>query len=410
MTDRVTFACNGRNVDVDVEPGESLLSVLRERLGIVSVKDGCAPQGQCGCCTVLVDGDARVACVTPARACRGPGGHDGRRARSPTVRDRFAAAFVETGGSQCGFCTPGIIMRAAAGAAAAVLDRALAAHLCRCTGWRTVYEAIERTRQSAAPRVTSAPRPRGRRSKVASRSASMPTSRSAAAASPTTPRRATRWSRCRSRRDPTAEIVEAAGLRWVVGESLLEARTAAGKVQGRRTTVDERAAVAVAAASGRRRAARDVVGRARVPRARRVVVRARRRARVAARERRRVRRQGALAARRRPRASSPTGSDAPVRVVYSREDVVRLGPKRPPIAATAVWRDGACRDRRRGRSRLRDPTRAPTRTAIASRRALARGRRRRSAGRLRAARARARRARACSSRARSTRPVSIARR
>ena len=206
--------------------------------------------------------------------------------------------------------------------------------------------------RSRRRRVTSRPRPRAPRSKAASRNGSTPTCRSAAAVSPTTPRRATRWSRCRSRPDPIAEFVEAAGLRWVVGESLDAARTAAGKVQGRRTTVEHRAAVArCCRVPGRRRAARDVVGRARVPRARRVVVRARRRARVAARERRRVRRQGALAARRKRHASWPTGSDATVRVVYSREDVVRLGPKRPPIAATAVWRDGRRHDRRRRRAR-----------------------------------------------------------
>ena len=65
MSDRVTFTCNGREVALDAEPGETLLSVLRERLRVLSVKDGCAPQGQCGCCTVLVDGEPRVACVTP---------------------------------------------------------------------------------------------------------------------------------------------------------------------------------------------------------------------------------------------------------------------------------------------------------------------------------------------------------
>src|SRR5207248_9830168 len=64
--DRVAFTCNGEPVDLEVAPGESLLSVLREHLRMVSVKDGCAPQGQCGCCTVLVDGDPRVACVAPA--------------------------------------------------------------------------------------------------------------------------------------------------------------------------------------------------------------------------------------------------------------------------------------------------------------------------------------------------------
>src|SRR3954468_14150490 len=56
VSDRVQFTCNGEQVEVSSAPGESLLSVLREQLGIVSVKDGCAPQGQCGCCTVLVDG------------------------------------------------------------------------------------------------------------------------------------------------------------------------------------------------------------------------------------------------------------------------------------------------------------------------------------------------------------------
>src|SRR5437870_13186740 len=103
MSDRVGFVCNGAPVEIGVAPGESLLSVLREQLGIISVKDGCAPQGQCGCCTVLVDGDARVACVTPATRVAGRvvttvEGLD------PVVRDRLADAFLATGGSQCGFC------------------------------------------------------------------------------------------------------------------------------------------------------------------------------------------------------------------------------------------------------------------------------------------------------------------
>ena len=89
MTDRVRFTCNGEPTEVPIEPGESLLSVLRERLRLVSVKDGCAPQGQCGCCTVLVDGDARVACVTAATRVEGRSvttveGLD------PAQRDRFA--------------------------------------------------------------------------------------------------------------------------------------------------------------------------------------------------------------------------------------------------------------------------------------------------------------------------------
>ena len=135
-----SFVCNGRAVVVSAPADESLLYALRERLGIFSAKDGCAPQGQCGCCTVLVDGEPRVACVTPIARVAG---------RAVTTiegldagdRARLAEAFVATGGSQCGFCTPGIVMRGSGGRVRD-LDRALAAHLCRCTGWRTVYDAI----------------------------------------------------------------------------------------------------------------------------------------------------------------------------------------------------------------------------------------------------------------------------
>ena len=107
------FSCDGRQVEVEAGPVESLLSVLREQLGFTSVKDGCAPQGQCGCCTVLVDGEPRVACVTPATRV------SGREVTTvdgldPSVRDDVADAFAACGGSQCGFCTPGILVRAAA--------------------------------------------------------------------------------------------------------------------------------------------------------------------------------------------------------------------------------------------------------------------------------------------------------
>ena len=132
---------------VVTDEGLTLLDVLRDQLGVRSVKDGCSPQGQCGCCTVLVDGQPRVACVTPARRVRG------RRITTlegldSDVRDRWARAFAATGGSQCGFCTPGIICRFA-GLHAKGVDhtdraaaaRALAAHLCRCTGWQPILDA-----------------------------------------------------------------------------------------------------------------------------------------------------------------------------------------------------------------------------------------------------------------------------
>src|SRR5438128_6143044 len=132
---------DGRQVEV-ADDGGSLLEVLRDRLGVRSPKDGCSPQGQCGCCTVLVDGAPRVACVTPARRIRGRSVTtlDGLE---PGVRQMWADAFCAAGASQCGFCTPGIIMRLAALAdhSAASVEQALLAHLCRCTGWRTILEA-----------------------------------------------------------------------------------------------------------------------------------------------------------------------------------------------------------------------------------------------------------------------------
>ena len=83
----------------------SLLSALRDHLGKRSVKDGCSPQGQCGCCTVLIDGDPRVACVTPLRRVSG---------RAVTTvegltedeQSRWVGSFLAHGASQCGFCTP----------------------------------------------------------------------------------------------------------------------------------------------------------------------------------------------------------------------------------------------------------------------------------------------------------------
>lgn len=155
MLNAVAFNVDGRDVEVP-DDGGSLLDALREHLGCRSAKDGCSPQGQCGCCTVWVDGSPRVSCVTPVRrvAGRQVTTVDGL---SPTVRRRWAQAFVRAGASQCGFCTPGIVMRLAAldpesagsrrdGAGRrppneAGVRRALVAHLCRCTGWQTIVEA-----------------------------------------------------------------------------------------------------------------------------------------------------------------------------------------------------------------------------------------------------------------------------
>jgi aerobic-type carbon monoxide dehydrogenase small subunit (CoxS/CutS family) len=142
----VAFVLNGN--EVAVEDGISLLDALRGDFGCHSVKDGCSPQGQCGCCTVWVDGAPRVACVTPVRRVAGRQVTTLEGAPA-ALRDRWATAFVQHGASQCGFCTPGIVLRLAALEAEGPsrqstrrdVEAALRAHLCRCTGWQSIVEA-----------------------------------------------------------------------------------------------------------------------------------------------------------------------------------------------------------------------------------------------------------------------------
>ncbi len=152
----VSFRLDGRDVAVEATAPMSLLDALRGPLGVTSVKDGCSPQGQCGCCTVLVDGEPRVACVTPLRrvAGREVTSFDGL---DTAVATTWCDAFVGTGASQCGFCTPGIVVRlewlrrrGSLGDAAAV-ERSLAAHLCRCTGWQSITEAAELVAEGREP-------------------------------------------------------------------------------------------------------------------------------------------------------------------------------------------------------------------------------------------------------------------
>ncbi|MDQ3501246.1 MAG: molybdopterin-dependent oxidoreductase [Actinomycetota bacterium] len=144
----VAFRLNGSEVSASVEHPH-LLAALRDELGIASAKDGCAPSGQCGCCTVLVDGKATISCqMSMAKAA-------GREVVTLegfdlAERDRFARAFASTGALQCGFCTPGIVVRTKSLLAQKGndLDRAtiqsrLGAHLCRCTGYTKIVEAIE---------------------------------------------------------------------------------------------------------------------------------------------------------------------------------------------------------------------------------------------------------------------------
>ncbi|MDH3500290.1 MAG: selenium-dependent xanthine dehydrogenase [Acidimicrobiia bacterium] len=126
-----------------------LLAALREELHVTSAKDGCSPQGQCGCCTVLLDGKAIQACVVSMEKAEGKQVLT-LEGLATDERERYAKGFAATGALQCGFCTPGIVMRAKAliDQKGAALDQAtikgrLGAHLCRCTGYVGIVEAIE---------------------------------------------------------------------------------------------------------------------------------------------------------------------------------------------------------------------------------------------------------------------------
>ena len=144
----VQFVANG--VPVSVRSNHPhLLSALREELNITSPKDGCSPSGQCGCCTVFVNGKAVVSCQTSLEKVAG-GEVTTLEGIDEAERRKYSDAFAACGGLQCGFCIPGIVVRAkaqvdkkGAGLKREDMARHLGAHLCRCTGYVKVLDAIE---------------------------------------------------------------------------------------------------------------------------------------------------------------------------------------------------------------------------------------------------------------------------
>ena len=144
----VQFVANG--VPVSVRSNHPhLLSALREELNITSPKDGCSPSGQCGCCTVFVNGKAVVSCQTSLEKVAG-GEVTTLEGIDESERRKYSDAFAACGGLQCGFCIPGIVVRAkaqvdkkGAGLKREDMARHLGAHLCRCTGYVKVLDAIE---------------------------------------------------------------------------------------------------------------------------------------------------------------------------------------------------------------------------------------------------------------------------
>lgn len=143
----VSFTLNGRPVSVEVEGPLSALQALRDRLGVTSPKDGCSPQGQCGCCTVLIDDKAVMSCMRDVAQLQGK--------RVVTLegleehkRQVLGRSFVEVAGLQCGYCIPGIAVKTAellekkAAPTDAEVRAALTPHLCRCTGYVKIFDAV----------------------------------------------------------------------------------------------------------------------------------------------------------------------------------------------------------------------------------------------------------------------------
>ncbi len=320
------FSVDGVHHEVATDGG-SLLEALRDGLGIEVVKDGCSPQGQCGCCTVLIDGEPRVSCVTPARRAQG------REITTVAGLDRAVAAdwggaLLATGGTQCGFCTPGIVVRLEAMRSRADLtdraavDRALAAHLCRCTGWATIREAAALV-GSTQP-AGSAERDLAAASRRAELEGGTPQH--------VGPDVALGGVMFGDDSPPAGALIAVSDAHggWMVGESMARLRVGTGKVQGRRTTLDAAPPLSLPAGDWDRVLRTSWVepayletdaawcepgGEPSNPLAN----------------------GGAFGAKR----ASEVGRVAreladlrgrPVRVRASREDTVRLGPKRPPMA------------------------------------------------------------------------------
>ena len=144
----LTFTLNDKDTTVDVQPAEMLAHVLRDRLGLIGTKIGCS-EGECGACTVLVDGRAVTSCIYPALKAQGRRVQTIEGLAHDAQLHAIQEAFVRKAGAQCGYCTPGMIM-----SAKALLDEkphptrddieaAISGNLCRCTGYEQIIQAVQ---------------------------------------------------------------------------------------------------------------------------------------------------------------------------------------------------------------------------------------------------------------------------
>jgi carbon-monoxide dehydrogenase small subunit len=141
------FVVNGSPVELDAPGMRRLLDALREDLGLTGTKEGCG-EGECGACSVLLDGQVVDACLVPLSQVEGAVVETVEGLAADGRMNELQAAFLETGGAQCGICTPGMLMAGEAFLATGAppsdeaIREAIAGNLCRCTGYTKIIEAI----------------------------------------------------------------------------------------------------------------------------------------------------------------------------------------------------------------------------------------------------------------------------
>jgi aerobic carbon-monoxide dehydrogenase small subunit len=145
---KIEFMLNGEPVAVEAEPTERLLDILRVRFGLIAAKEGCG-EGECGACSVLKDGKLVNSCILPLGAVAGSRITTLEGLREREEGDTIIQAFVDSGAVQCGFCTPGMVMAAAALMRSIPepdeeqIREALSGNLCRCTGYTMLVEGVK---------------------------------------------------------------------------------------------------------------------------------------------------------------------------------------------------------------------------------------------------------------------------
>jgi len=144
---RARFRVNGQDVELDVDPMATLLDVLREQLGLTGTKKGC-DAGDCGACTVIMDGKAILSCLTPVLQAAGKEIVTVEGLAREGKLHPLQEAFIECGAVQCGFCTPGMLLSAKAllhrnpSPAREEVKVSISGNLCRCTGYKKIIDAI----------------------------------------------------------------------------------------------------------------------------------------------------------------------------------------------------------------------------------------------------------------------------